>query len=134
LFTGHARHIAVDLSNEPYKEHGYVLERFMPDSCEFYEMDGLEFLESDTCHQLDKNTTFAICGYVPSKKLVAAVRFYFPNCFIYYPAGNMEEIQEKKKEEAGKIREKVAELGYYKKEDEEAIGNIMVGLSGRSNE
>lgn len=86
LFEHHRRLISVDLSMNVY-EPDFHLERFKPPWCELYEMSIKEWLDAGYAKSLDLSTTFAICGYVPSKE-VALVRDTFRNLFVYYPAGD----------------------------------------------
>ena len=81
FFRDHKRCIAVDTPG--------ITERFMTPNCEFHEMRAQRFIvdlvggDSD----IDLETTFAICSYVPDEGAQCAVKNWFPNCYVFYPSG-----------------------------------------------
>lgn len=84
LFTEHHKYIAVDLPGPD----GTAVERFCPDNCIVYEMSISNFIK-DYISDLDLDTCFAICNYVPPwhDDNMKLVRNNFVNVFCYYPKG-----------------------------------------------
>ena len=86
LFGKHWRHIAVDLPFDRYEADGLHLERFVAENTELYEMDGRKWLiEVFPTMDIDVDTTFCICNYVPNMELRMMVNRTFPNVFNIYP-------------------------------------------------
>lgn len=80
LFDHHTKYIGVDVMTP-------IAARFTGPNVTHHEMTALEYIETQVAG-LDKNTSFAICSYVPpwhddNRKLV---RQSFDNVFTFYPA------------------------------------------------
>lgn len=78
LFKDYEKYIGVDTIE---------LKRFSPDNACHYVMSIQEYIEKHT-NDLDLDTTFAICSYVPDKEAVRMAREKFPNILVFYPAGD----------------------------------------------
>lgn len=79
LFKDHAAYIGVDLLPK---------ERFSAANSTFYDMTIKHFIDQHA-GRLNKDTTFAICSYVPpwQDDNRALARAAFHNLFVYYPCG-----------------------------------------------
>ena len=79
IFKEHKAYIGVDLLTK---------ERFIAPNTTHYEMPASEFIEK-YASELDQDTTFAICSYVPPWRddNMALTRGAFKNVFTYYPSG-----------------------------------------------
>lgn len=78
LFKDYKKYIGVDTIE---------LKRFNPDNACHYVMNIQEYIEKHTS-DLDLDTTFAICSYVPDEEAVRMAREKFPNILVFYPAGD----------------------------------------------
>ena len=74
-FRKHKKYIGIDVSG---------CKKFKFENTEFWINDMDEEIKCDEVSNLDPNTTFAICSYVPAS--TEKIRAKFKNCFIYYPA------------------------------------------------
>lgn len=75
-FTRHAKYIGVDVN---------TLERFTPYNATHYVMRIQDFCKNKI-QNLDLETTFAICSYVPDEGAKKIARQTFKNIYVYYPA------------------------------------------------
>lgn len=89
LFQNHLRHIAVDYPddfNKPGENFdAFKVFRFTTPNCKLYEIPIQDFVKKHI-DELDLDTTFAICNWVPDREAMELVRKTFPNLFVMYPA------------------------------------------------
>lgn len=83
FFKGHKRYIGVD--SYDIKEDYKNLKRFRTENTIHYKSTIQDFVKN--MEEIDTETTFAICNYVPDKEAQDLVRETFENCFVFYPCG-----------------------------------------------
>lgn len=76
LFTDYEKYIGVDTTE---------LERFTPANASHHQMTIQEYIDKHT-NDLDLDTTFAICSYVPDQQAIQLAREKFKNILVFYPA------------------------------------------------
>ena len=77
LFADYEKYIGVDICG---------LERFTPDNTSHYQTTIQDYI-CKYMNELDLDTTFAICSYVPDKEAVRMAREKFKNILVFYPSG-----------------------------------------------
>jgi hypothetical protein len=77
LFKDYQKYIGVDVC---------LLNRFKPLNTEHYYCSIQQFIENHI-NNLNLDTTFAICSFVPDFKSVELARRTFKNILVYYPSG-----------------------------------------------
>ena len=75
-FGNHKKYVGVDIVD---------MERFSLQNTEHYVMSIQKFIKEHG-NEYKKETTFAICSYVPDEDAVKMVRENYRNVFVYYPA------------------------------------------------
>lgn len=88
-FKDFKNYIGIDVSNSI---------RVKPPSNAIYYIRDIKSFIKENVKNMDLNTCFAICNFIPDKKAVKYARKVFTNIFVFYPAGGLEVLMKKNNE------------------------------------